>query len=91
MKLFPLVEQFDNDGQQTNNQPLHNKIVTNKPIVKELQGIALRKFQRKKWSAILNDYVIYLQEFDFDIGTSKNSILFSQIMKSIILINGLML
>ena len=39
-----VVEQFDNDGQQTNDQPLHNEIVTNEPIVEEPQGVALRKF-----------------------------------------------
>ena len=77
-----IVEQFDNDGKQTNDQPLHDEIVTNELIVEEPQGVALRRFQRKRRSALPNDYMIYLREPNFDIGTSKDSILLFQAMKS---------
>ena len=77
-----VIEQFDNDGQQTNQQPLHNEIVTYEPIVEEPQGVTLRRSQRKRRLAIPNDYMIYIQESDFDVRTSKNPVLFSQAMKS---------
>lgn len=47
--------------QQSNNHSLHNTIVTNELIVEQSQGIALMRSQRKRKSAIPNDYLIYLQ------------------------------
>ena len=78
-----IVEQFENNRQQTIDQLLYDEIVINELIVEESQGVALRKFYRKKRSAILNDYVIYLQEFDFYIETSKDQVSFSQAMENI--------
>lgn len=76
-----IVEQHDVMEQQTNNQP-HNKIVTNEEIVEQPQEIALRRSQRERRSAISNDYVVYLQESEFDIGIIKDPISFSQAMES---------
>lgn len=45
-----------------------NEAIQNEPIVKELQEISLKRSQRVKMSAILNDYVVYLQESNFNIG-----------------------
>jgi hypothetical protein len=52
-------------------------------MVEELQGVALRRSQRERRSAILDEYVVYLQESDFDIGLSKDPILFSQVLESV--------
>ena len=77
-----VVVQYDNVEQQLNDQPLHNEAVTIEPIVEESQGVALRRSQRERRPAIPDDYVIYLQESDFDIGTSKDPVSFSQAMES---------
>ena len=42
----------------------------------EAQEIPLRRSQRERRSAILDDYMVYLQESDFDIGINKDPILF---------------
>ena len=52
-------------------------MVTNEQMVEEPQGVALRRSQREKRSTISDEYVVYLQESDFDIGSSKDSISFS--------------
>ena len=82
----PIVEQLNNgQDQQMNEQATHNEDNVNKPTVDEIQEIALRR------SAISDDYVVYLQESKFDLGIDKDPILFSQAMKVLILLNGLML
>jgi hypothetical protein len=52
-------------------------------MVEEPQGVALRRSQRERRSAISDEYVIYLQESDFDIGLSKDLISFSQALESV--------
>ncbi|RVW73044.1 Retrovirus-related Pol polyprotein from transposon TNT 1-94 [Vitis vinifera] len=42
----------------------------------------LRRSQRERRPAISDDYVVYLQEFDFDIGIRKDPVSFSQAMES---------
>ena len=42
------------------------------------QQSTLRRSQRERRPAISDDYVVYLQESDYDIGTSKDSVSFSQ-------------
>ena len=49
-------------------------MVSNEQMIEEPQGVALRWSQREKRSAILDKYVVYLQESDFDIGSSKDPI-----------------
>jgi hypothetical protein len=72
-----VVQPFDN-VEQVIDQSLHDEIITNEPIIEESQGIALRRSQRERRSVISDDYVVYLQESDFDIGTSKDPVSFSQ-------------
>jgi hypothetical protein len=43
----------------------------------EPQQVALRRSQRDRRSAISNDYVVYMQESDYDIGINKDLVLFS--------------
>jgi len=48
----------NNEEAQLNNEPM----IHNEPIVEEPQEVALRRSQRKRRSAISNDYVVYLHE-----------------------------
>ena len=81
--VVPIIdEQPDNIEQQTNEPPLHNEAVTNEPIVDEPQEVVLRRSQRERRSAISDDYVVYLQESDFDIRTCKDQVSFSQAIES---------
>ncbi|RVW50232.1 Retrovirus-related Pol polyprotein from transposon TNT 1-94 [Vitis vinifera] len=43
-------------------------------------GATLRRFARTKRSTILSDYVVYLQEFDYNIGAENDPESFSQAM-----------
>ena len=72
-----VVEQSNKIRQQINEPSFHNDMVTNEQMVEEPQGVVLRKSQRKKRSAISNDYLVYLQESDFDIGSSQDLVSFS--------------
>jgi hypothetical protein len=58
-------------------------MVTNEQMVEEPQGVALRRSQRERRSVISGEYVVYLQESDFDIGSSKDSISFSQALECV--------
>jgi hypothetical protein len=81
--VVPIIdEQLDNIEQQINEPPLHNEVVTNEPIVDGPQEVVLRRSQRDRRSAISDDYVVYLQESDFDIGTCKDPVSFSQAIES---------
>ena len=52
-------------------------------MVEEPQRVVLRRSQRERRFAISDEYVVYLQESDFDIGSSKNLISFSQALESV--------
>jgi hypothetical protein len=78
-----VVEQPNNIEQQINEPSLHNNMVTNEQTVEEPQGVALRRSQRERRSAISDEYVVYLQESDFDIGSSTDPILLSQALESV--------
>ena len=74
----PIVDQLNNgQDQQMSEQATHNEYNVNESTLDKPQEIALRRSQRERRSAISDDYVVYLQESEFDdLG---------------ILINGLML
>uniref|UniRef100_A0A2N9IKQ7 Integrase catalytic domain-containing protein n=1 Tax=Fagus sylvatica TaxID=28930 RepID=A0A2N9IKQ7_FAGSY len=47
--VSPVVEQYDNIEQQSSDQSLHNEShVTNEPVAKQSQGMALRRSQRER-------------------------------------------
>ena len=58
-------------------------MLTNEQVVEEPQEIVLRRSQEERKFVISNDYMVYLHESDFDIGTSKDPISFSQAIKSV--------
>lgn len=78
--VAPIHVNHGNDfqGQQTNDQTPQ----PNESIIDESQEITLRRSERQKRSAISDDYVVYLQESDFDVGIDDDPISVSQAMKS---------
>ena len=52
-------------------------------MVEEPKEVALRRSQRERKFSISDDYMVYLHESDFDIGTIKDPISFSQVLKSV--------
>ena len=44
----------------------------------DITEIPLRRFQRTRRSTILNDYVVYLQEHEFDVGMSFDPVSFHE-------------
>lgn len=77
-----VVPPFHNSDQMT-NEASSNEIVTNEPIVEQSQGIALRRSQRQRKSALPNDYVIYLQECDYDVGTTNDPVSYSEAINNV--------
>ena len=60
--------QNNNEEEQHNNEPM----IHNEHIVEEPQEVALRRFQRERRPAILNDYVVYLHETERDLSINNN-------------------
>lgn len=85
LRISIIIQQADNVGQRENveqhehNEEPRNKIIQNELIVEESQEIALKRSQRVKRSAILNDYMVYLQALDFDIGTDQDRFHFQKL------------
>ena len=67
---------LNNVEKQINEPLLYNEMLTNEEVVEEPQEVTLRRSQRERQSVVSNDYIIYLHEFDFDIGTSKDQFYF---------------
>ena len=63
------------------NEPHHKDILVD-PIIQHPQqenaNITLRRFTREMRPLISSDYVVYLQEYDIDIGFEDDPIMFSQ-------------
>lgn len=82
--VLKVVEHInDFQEQQINNLVPHNKVVNNELVAIEAQEIALRRSQRQRRSAISDDYMVYLQESEFDSGMDEDPDSFSQAMESI--------
>ena len=73
----PIQQVEGNEQHYGNDSPLH-KDITTKNNVESLQSAVLRKSQQKRRPAISYNYMVYLQESDFDIGINKDSISFSK-------------
>mgnify|MGYP006869216781 CR=1 FL=1 len=64
-----------NEQHNGNGSPLHKDIVIDNNV-DSLQPAVLRRSQRERRPAISDDYVVYLQESDFDIGINKDPVSF---------------
>ena len=76
------VQQVE-DNEQNNRDgslPLENIAIEN--AVEPPQPAPLRRSQRDRRPAITDDYIVYLQESDFDIGIRKDLVSFPQAMES---------
>ncbi|RVW22816.1 Retrovirus-related Pol polyprotein from transposon TNT 1-94 [Vitis vinifera] len=81
--IVPQPVQQVEDNEQNNRDgslPLENIAIEN--AVEPPQPALLRRSQRERRPAITDDYVVYLQESDFDIGIRKDPVSFSQAMES---------
>ncbi|KAH0644902.1 hypothetical protein KY284_032786 [Solanum tuberosum] len=74
--VIPLVEEHFNNVEQHLGETLQKGTNSQVSDANEPQIVPLRK------SAISDDFVIYLQESDFDIGINKDPISFSQAIES---------
>ncbi|XP_075080193.1 uncharacterized protein LOC142165730 [Nicotiana tabacum] len=80
--IVPVVEEhFDNTAQHL-DETLHKETNLQISVTNEPQEMPLRKSQRVRNPAISDDYVVYLQESNFDIGLKKDPISFSQAIES---------
>ena len=75
--------------QQVKENEQHNRVGSLPPeniaienAVEPPQPAPLRRSQRERRPAITDDYVVYLQESNFDIGIRKDPVSFSQAMES---------
>lgn len=87
--VVPIHVDHDNDLQKQRindqaplNDTLTDEIVIVEPTINEPQEDALRRSERQRRSAISNDYVVYLQESEFDLGIDNDPVSFSQAMES---------
>ncbi|KAG6635812.1 hypothetical protein CIPAW_11G068500 [Carya illinoinensis] len=62
----------------TSSEKIMNDNITDEPSSELPEQIVLRRSQRDWRPAISVDYVVYLQESEFDIGTSEDPLTFSQ-------------
>lgn len=70
-----------NEQHNGNDSPFHEDIAIENNV-EPPQPAVLRRSQRERRSAISDDYVVYLQESDFDIGINKDPVSFSQAIES---------
>ena len=59
-------------------EPHHREDIPIQPPQQENVDITLRRSNRTKKLAISSDYIVYLQEFDIDIGVEDDPVTFSQ-------------
>nr|XP_016432663.1 PREDICTED: uncharacterized protein LOC107759292 [Nicotiana tabacum] len=79
--VLVVEEYFDNTGKHL-DEILHEETNSQISNTNEPQEMPLRKSQRVRKSAISDDYVVYLQESDFDIALNKDPVSFSQAIES---------
>ena len=56
----------------------HDETITNELIIEAPQEVALRRSQRNRRSAISDDYVVYLQESEYNLGDISDPVTYSQ-------------
>ena len=76
------VQQVEENEQHNRDGSLPPENIAIENVVEPPQPTPLRRSQRERRPAITDDYVVYLQESDFDIGIRKDPVSFSQAMES---------
>ena len=76
------VQQVEENEQHNRDGSLPPENIAIENAVEPPQPTPLRRSQRERRHAITDDYVVYLQESDFDIGIRKDPVSFSQAMES---------
>ncbi|RVW62715.1 Retrovirus-related Pol polyprotein from transposon TNT 1-94 [Vitis vinifera] len=76
------VQQVEENEQHNRDGSLPPENIAIENAVEPPQPAPLRRSQRERRPAITDDYVVYLQESDFDIGIRKDPVSFSQAMES---------
>ena len=66
-----------------NEDVLHNEVITNKSTQNKPPEIAFRRFPKEIKLAILNDYLVYLHESDYDLGIDDDSVSFLYAIESV--------
>ena len=76
------VQQVEENEQHNRDGSLPPENIAIENAVEPPQPAPLRRSQRERRPTITDDYVVYLQESDFDIGIRKDPVSFSQAMES---------
>ena len=77
-----VVPVFQNQEQHLNNEQTPHEETKLPTQTSEHVGVALNKPARVRKSAIPDDYIVYLQETDFDIGIDNDPVTFQQAIES---------
>ena len=80
--IIPNLQEQNNDEQYLNKEVSHEEPNIPPAEISEPHGIALSKPVRVRRPAISDDYLVYLQESDFDYGINEDPISFSQAINS---------
>ena len=78
MEIQPIILDAPLYENVTHNDMIEDIIHPNQNLA---EPEALRRSQRSKRSAISDDYIVYLQESDFDIDVKEDLVTFSQAIK----------
>ena len=76
--IVPPNDHFNDTAEQIHDDPSHNKNTTNEQAMEIPEQVILRRSHREQRPAISSDYVMYLQEYEFDIGMCNDPVTFSQ-------------
>ena len=82
--IAPVIDPINNNEQQVNDQPTeqpHNETITDETF-EAPQEVPLRRSQRERRSAIPDDYVVYLQETEFNIGDINDPVSYEKAVNS---------
>ena len=82
---LPTVEIENNQAPNIQEPPIQNEELAHvheKLPQQSQEQVPLRKSIRERRSTILDDYVVYLQEHEFDVGLESDPISFSQAKQS---------
>ena len=76
--VVPELQEQNNSEQHLNEEAPQEKPNPPQTDINEPRGIALNKPVRVRRSALSDDYVVYLQESDYDCGIDIDLVSFSQ-------------